>query len=177
MSKQNNKIVNNENNTKVTKSLPLDSQQNLRCLYTNTDQLLNKLDELESFCVENKIDVVAVTETLPKDKASDKEHLKFILNGYSCIQNNNGRGVCLFYKDSLTVTEIKNDLFPCSLLCSIKTNDNSIFTLGLVYRSPSSTPEENDKMIDFLHSFLSKVNPRSDVVLVLGDFNLPSIKV
>ena len=97
------------------------------------------------------------------------------MNGYSCIQNNNGRGVCLFYKDSLTVTEIHNDLFPCSILCSIKTNDNITFTLGLVYRSPSSTLEENDNMIAFLHSFLSKINPRSDVVLVLGDFNLPSI--
>ena len=166
--------VNNVNHNKIN-PLPSDSQQNLKCLYTNTDQLQNKLLELESFCIDNKIDIISITETLPKDNNIDKENIKFVLNGYSCIQINNGRGVCLFYKDSLTVTQIPNDLFPCSLLCNIKTNNNNIFTLGLVYRSPNSTPEENDILITFLHSFLSKVNPRNDKVLILGDFNLPSI--
>ena len=48
----------------------VDEQVGLRCLYTNTDRLQNKLTELETFCIENKIDLIAITETLPKEKYS-----------------------------------------------------------------------------------------------------------
>ena len=56
----------------------------LRCLYTNTDTLINKLTELENFCSINKIDLVTITETIPKSN-SDSVNLKFVLEGYSTI--------------------------------------------------------------------------------------------
>ena len=59
-------------------------------MYTNTDQLQNKLSELENFCEEHKIDLVAITETLPKTNSHDNESIKFIL------QNNFGRGGMYF---------------------------------------------------------------------------------
>ena len=67
-----------------------------RCLYTNTDCLHNKLDEIEIFSRENKIDLIAITETLPKHDAPDKTNIKFSLEGYEVLQNNYGRGVCIF---------------------------------------------------------------------------------
>ena len=84
----------------------VDEQVGLRCLYTNTDRLQNKLIELETYCIENKIDLIAITETLPKENTPDKANIKFVLDGYTTLQNNTGRGICIFYKDSLTVTEI-----------------------------------------------------------------------
>ena len=68
-----------------------------------------------------------------------------------------------------------NDNFPCSIFCNIKTNNNETFFLALVYRSPNNSLEENDNMVASLHSCLSKINPISDKILILGDFNLPSI--
>ena len=146
-------------------------------MYTNTDQLQNKLTELEAFCVEHKIDLVAITETLPKSNVSDKESIKFNLNGYQSLQNNSGRGVCIFYKDNLTVTEILHDgnSFPCSVFCNIKTNINEKFTLGLVYRSPNSSTNENDKLINHLNSFLPKFKTNNDKLILMGDFNLRDI--
>ena len=146
-------------------------------MYTNTDQLQNKLSELENFCEEHKIDLVAITETLPKTNSHDNESIKFILDGYIPLQNNFGRGVCIFYKDSLTVTEIPHDMnsFPCSIFCDIKTNTNEKFTLGLIYRSPNSSTQENIKLINHLNSFLPKLKTNNTKLLLLGDLNLREI--
>ena len=69
--------------------------ENLKCMYTNTDCLTNKLDELELFLQTEKIDVAAITETLPKNKPND-EKLNFdSVPGYKCLDSQNGRGVCM----------------------------------------------------------------------------------
>ena len=148
----------------------------LRCLYTNTDTLTNKLTELEHFCSMNKIDLIAITETIPKGN-SDCVNLKFVLEGYSTLQNNLGRGVCLFYKNNLTVNEVVDSgLLPFSnIFCKIKTSTDDKFTLGLVYRSPNASLEENDILIHNLNYLASKLNPTKDKLLLLGDFNLPNI--
>ena len=39
----------------------------ISCLSTNTDTLTNKMEELEVFVHEHKIDIVAISETLPKN--------------------------------------------------------------------------------------------------------------
>ena len=155
----------------------VEKHNGLRCMYTNTDQLQNKLFELETFCAEHKIDLVAITETLPKQNVPDKDCIKFNLNGYQTLQNNSGRGVCIFYKDSLTVNEIPHDFnsFPCSIFCNIKTNTNEKLTLGLVYRSPNSSAEDNIKLINYLNSFLPKLKSGNDKLLLMGDFNLRDI--
>ena len=148
----------------------------LRCLYTNTDTLNNKLTELENFCSLNKIDLVSITETLPKNN-TDCVDLKFVLEGYSALQNNLGRGVCLFYKNNLTVNEITDSgLLPhCSIFCRIKTSTDDKFTLGLVYRSPNASLEENDIIIQNLNIITCKLDPTKDKLLLLGDYNLPNI--
>ena len=148
----------------------------VRCLYTNTDTLNNKLNELENFCSLNKIDLVSVVETLPKNNR-DMVSTKFVLEGYSTLQCNVGRGVCIFYKNNLTVTEIVDcNLVPsCSLFCNIKTSENNKFTFVLAYRSPSAEVEENDILIRNLKTVLNKINPTKDKIVLVGDFNLPSI--
>ena len=45
--------------------------------------LQNKLIELETYCIENKIDLIAITETIPKENTPDKANIKFVSDGYT----------------------------------------------------------------------------------------------
>ena len=73
-------------------------EHDIKCLYTNTDCLRNKLEEIEVFCNENKIDIVAITETQLKNRDSDDN---FILPGFVPFQSDKGRGVALFIREYL----------------------------------------------------------------------------
>ena len=42
------------------------STSTLKCMYTNTDSLTNKLEELELFLHTHNVDMAAITETKPK---------------------------------------------------------------------------------------------------------------
>ena len=58
--------------------------------------LTNKFDELELFLHSERVDIAAITETLPKN-SSPQEKLNFdIIPGYKCVDSQSGRGVCLF---------------------------------------------------------------------------------
>ena len=73
----------------------------LKCMSTNTDTLNNKLELLETFIFQEKIDVIAVQEIHNKnDNQELKDCTKFILPGFHCLKNNTGRGVCLFIKEN-----------------------------------------------------------------------------
>ena len=148
ISSDKNKVSSNKKNTPsiLNKEKPInnskkdsDFSQNfekhdgLNCLFTNTDTLTNKLTELQNFCSENKIDIIAICESLPKNNNFDKQDIKFVLEGYASLQNNTGRGVVIFYKETLTISEIPCSL-PSAIFCKIKTNKKQHFTFGLVYR-------------------------------------------
>ena len=143
-------------------------------MFTNTDSLTNKITELQNFCSENKIDIVAICETLPKNNNCDNQDIKFVLEGYASIQNNTGRGVVIFYKETLTVTDIHCTV-PSAIFCKIKTNNKGHFTFGLVYRSPNNTQDEDENLVSYLHFLLEKVDPVKEKFVLLGDFNLPNI--
>ena len=102
----------------------------IRCLYTNTDCLQNKLELLELFVHDNNIDVIAITETLVKFvPAEDQLNTNFILPGYTNLNKNSGRGVCLFVKNNLNVTRMEDceALFDTSVCCKISLNKDESF--------------------------------------------------
>ena len=72
-------------------------------MYTNTDVLHNKLDELEHIATQEKADIIAITETLLKNMPSDTkpEDFVFKIRGYNSILNYNGRGLCFFIREIL----------------------------------------------------------------------------
>ena len=74
----------------------VEKQKGLNCLYTNTDVLHNKLEELQTYTDKMNIDIVAITETLLKNPDDDHKPV-FILKGFQCVQNDNGRGTALFF--------------------------------------------------------------------------------
>ena len=66
MSKIKGENVNNVNNFGTRKCL-----SEIKCMYTNSDSLVNKLGELEHFTGEMDFDLIGITEVLPKNPGTD----------------------------------------------------------------------------------------------------------
>ena len=66
-------------------------------MYTNADSLSNKLNEVETHAAYYDADLILITEFLSKNPTSNFSNI-YNIDGYHCIDNNIGRGVCIFYK-------------------------------------------------------------------------------
>ncbi|KAK2186033.1 hypothetical protein NP493_216g03014 [Ridgeia piscesae] len=78
-----------------------------------------------------------------------------------------GGGVILYIKESIQAYEIKLEKeAECeeAVWCNIVTG-NSTLTVGLVYRSPNISIEENEK----IHNAIKEVSKRD--CIIMGDFN------
>ena len=86
----------------------IENSNGINILYTNTDVLHNKLDELETIALKENADVIAITETLLKNMPPhvQPEDFKFKIKGFTTIHNYNGRGLCLFIKENLNFTQL-----------------------------------------------------------------------
>ena len=93
------------------------------------------------------------------------------------MSNHNGRGVCLYVNNDFEILERLDkveSLFTPSIFCKIKCK-NDVVVVGVVYRSPNSSSEENDKLnnqIDFIAKMLQASGER---LIMVGDFNYPDI--
>ena len=155
-----------------------EKQCGVKCIYTNADRLTNKFDELVNIVKHDDISIVAVVETLPKDlvyRNIDPNDIKFVLPGYSTVQNNKGRGICLFVKDDMDFTRQPDyEVFETSIFVKIKTKEDNL-TLGVVYKSPSCNVEQTELMLNQIKLTSEKNNHPNDKLLLLGDFNFPQI--
>ena len=147
-------------------------------MYTNTDILQNKLTELEIRAYKDNIDIIAVCETLPKELPVDttKDDFKFVIKGFKAIQNNNGRGICVFIKDDVKydLISVYDDIFNCSIVFKMK-SFNDIFTICLLYRSPNVTEHENDQILTLIDALNKDQTSPNHKLLLMGDFNVPTI--
>ena len=148
--------------------------QYLNIMYANADSMTNKLDELKTYAEQYQADLILITESLAKNPTSFSEHVNNVydIESFNCLECNVGRGVCLFYKNHLTVHthDNINEMYKPSLFINIKTQNKPI-NVGLVYRSPSNDANDNKKMNNQL-SFATK---KLKNLVVFGDFNHPSI--
>ena len=93
---------------------------------------------------------------------------------FHTLETERNRGICLYAHRDLkpSVCEHLNCDFLESVFVDCKTSDGLSLVVGLVYRSPGSTQENNDKLL----SLLSKATEqqRSNLI-IMGDFNFPTI--
>ena len=112
------------------------------------------MHELESIITQNNIDIIALTEIIPKTFSKDTkaEDFKFGIKGYTTINCHSGRGLCIFIKDNIQFDRIVpyETIFETSLFIKVTTVVES-FTLGLIYRSPNSTEAINNNLLKQLH--------------------------
>ena len=155
-------------------------------MYANADSLTNKMEELKTYANQYQADLILITESLAKNTTVDNNDVNTINNvnninsinnvynidDFNCLECNFGRGVCLFYRNTLNVTtnDSINKMYKPSIFINIKTHSKPL-NVGLVYRSPSNDNAENNKMNNQLN-FASK---QLKNLVIFGDFNHPSI--
>ena len=151
---------------------------NFLVLYTNADTLSNKVEELQSLMSVHKPHVVVITESLPKNCAHPEAYFQQA-EGYSLLVNTNyKRGIFVYVYSLLKYTEVNYPLVLSISECLVVDvkfpRSTNCIRIVAVYRSPSVnelSPNNNANLLQYLHN-VSTVSSR---VLVVGDFNLPSI--
>ena len=158
----------------------LDAKDTLVHIFTNADVLTNKKEELAAVVKEIAPDTIGINEVLPKSYREKIYPEEFKLEGYDMIphpnvESNTGRGSILYIKSSLThmPVEIKGPgkNFEEHILQEIKIDDSESVILALLYRSPSSEPQNNWQLLDLLKELCS-LKPQ---LVSMGDINLKEI--
>ena len=102
--------------------------------------------ELSNYCEHNSLDVIAISEILPKFSLFQPEETNYSLDGFDIFTSDltSGRGCALFVKQDLAATKITfTSNFSESVWCQINLKNNDKMIVGCIYRSPNSTIENN----------------------------------
>ena len=154
--------------------------EKLRCLYTNADQLPNKMSELRIRCATEDTeapDVVCITEVKRKSTRCPLEEVEVKMDGYQHFHNNfaakEHRGISIYVKEELeaVLTDIETD-FCESLWIEITLGNTNKLLCGCIYRSPDHNQENVERLCDLICSAATKSNSH---ILITGDFNFPGI--
>ena len=160
------------------KKASVNSYKNLNMMYTNADILTNKLDELNITIKNADFDLVAITEVLPKYSLYPVQAIELSLKGYNMVTNIDDvhecgcRGICIYVKEGISFVRKKYIDFEEFLSVDILLKSGKKIAVGVVYRSPNSSFENNEKLLTLLTNFVSKNCER---MIIMGDFNLPRI--
>ena len=144
---------------------------------TNADSLHCKLAELKTriSAHPHQVDIIMINELWPKNKRFQMSEAELQISGYNLFinHNDNGRGICIYTHTSINATEVCFDSnFNEFLSLEIKLEQGNQLLLCSVYRSPSSTDENNKNLCDFI---LNLHNYPASHKLICGDFNFPNI--
>ena len=157
------------------------SSSHLKCVYTNADSFINKIDEFKTRYVndEYRPDIIMITEVLPKNNRYSIVKAELALDGYEMFPENfpqsNSRGVLIYVKQELQAVEIsiKHD-FKEFVCVKINLRNNDKLLICCIYKSPSSTEENNDLLNELLVN-ISNLEESFSHVLLTGDYNFPSV--
>ena len=145
----------------------------IRFISCNLNSIQNKLSFVHHMLLEEDVDVFAVCETWLIDSVGDS----FVaLPGYNLFRRDvlgsvRKHGVCVYIRSSIDVLCCSDDVadsVPNTLVVYLS---GFCLYLVVVYRPPSYGIHENSLLLQFLNDFC----PGKEVVL-MGDFNLPSLK-
>ncbi|GAA52066.1 hypothetical protein CLF_107284 [Clonorchis sinensis] len=148
----------------------------LKCLSTNCLSLFNKLCDIkQSVCLEQP-SIIALTETWLTPDVSDAE---ISIDGYSIFRADSKRGraggVALYLHAALPIPIVLSDTTPApfcdALWLQVPLRGSDSILLSLVYRSPSSPPEDDHFLIRTLGQLSSSYHFTH--LLLVGDFNAP----
>ena len=147
---------------------------NIKSLYTNADSLLNKRDELRAQIEIHKPSIIGIVEIKPKNLRFNVEECEIGIQGYHAFHNlsSEGRGTCLWIEDSLRPVEVGLDSrFNEGVLAECNLKEGKLL-VGLVYRSPSSDPENNELLLELIKLI---ADSKASHKLIMGDFNFPKL--
>ena len=140
---------------------------------------MNKRSEINDLVDAEKPHVLALTEFGASGAVMDSE---LGIEGYSLYRGNHsdgkgglGRGTALYISNSLnhSACPLFDDVeFDCSAWSVIKLSTNKSLLVGVVYRSPNSSDQNNLNMLTILGI---AARAKCSQLVICGDFNLPLI--
>ena len=138
---------------------------------------MNKLSELRAMVEQYRLKIIGIAETCCSDSIYDSE---LHLEGFNLFRNDRssgmGGGVMLYVHSSLQAIpcdSLSESGFENSLWYSIMLSSEERLLVGVVYRSPFSSPVNNQKLLSTLSKLYDSVNFTH--LLIMGDFNFPII--
>ena len=143
---------------------------------SNVDSLSNKFIEFQHLVDQHaKTDLIFLNETNPKHSKSIHLLSEYQIHGrqiLSCgFQKEGYRGIMLFYKESLLISEIVLETAFLEKLCVKVVTSYGLLNILMIYRSPNSSSENNDRLMRLLEEFFCLEGDH----LLMGDFNFPDI--
>ena len=151
----------------------------LSIIHSNCQSAMNKKCEVVNLVDAQKPHILALTEFGASETIMDSE---LGIEGYTLYRSNHsdgsggpGKGAALYVKNTLNhsaAPEIDNLDFDCSAWSIIKLAGNRALLIGVVYRSPSSTDENNQNLLALLRAAAAA---NCQYFSICGDFNLPQV--
>ena len=141
-------------------------------MYTNARSIVNKIQELKLLAADCSPDVIAITESWTHDAISNQylsipNYTLVARHDRNDTQNGRGGGLLIYVNEKLQSTETScpSDF---NQYCSVQINSTqgSPIHIYLVYRSPNSNAENNEKLIEVMKEATNNA-------IVIGDFNYP----
>ena len=154
--------------TSAKNSLESPTEFGYKCVCLNARSIVNKRNELNIMVEDIDPHIIGITESWATPDISDAE---LGMTGYVMFRKDRlgrrGGGVILYIKESIQAYEIKLEKeAECeeAVWCNIVIGKSTL-TVGLVYRSPNISMEENEK----IHNAIKEVSKRD--CTIMGDFN------
>ena len=150
----------------------------LNCMYTNADSLMNKIIEFKERVKMNNCLVIGITEVKPTNQRFIINLTELALENYDMFQINvtgaTGRGFILYIHKSLKAISITmNTQFQESVWAEIPLNSDDTMLVGVIYRSSGSSEANNEKLNQ---TITEAVGLNHSHLLLMDDFNYPNIK-
>ncbi len=143
-------------------------------LYANARSIIPKRNHLLIHAREEKPDVIMITESWlnVRDKHLTAEAA---ISGYNmfekCRFQKNGGGVLIYLKDGINANKLsKVDVEEYDSLYIEINNNNKKYILGVVYRPPKQSEENDMRLYNEIKSIIKDKN-----AVICGDFNNPSV--
>ena len=138
----------------------------LEILYTNTDQFLNKRDDLLLYIASDEPDVILLTEVITKSQHHPISPSILSIPGFAMYPNfqphqsglgaSGTRDICIYVRSDLQVMheEFPVYTFKEHLLVKLKLANLDVLLIGCICRSPSGN---NLQSLEHLHALLTRV--------------------
>ena len=167
--------VNSSNSNMLQVTNNIDSFQ---CYYTNIQSVKNKFDEFADKINNIKPLIIGLTETWLKPEIQDAE---VYLRGYELFRCDrpvvNGGGALMYIHESLSsnsCSQLEEIGLEDAVFRIIKLNERNSLLVAVIYRSTSSSNENNEKLLEAMNMINNLKNISH--VLLMGDFNFPEIQ-
>ncbi|KAK3757931.1 hypothetical protein RRG08_058245 [Elysia crispata] len=162
-----------DDRTANCKCVPISTNKDsITCLYTNADSLSNKRIELDTMIEIHRPAIIGIVEVKPKNSRFEIQECEIAIPGYDTFHNldKSGRDVCLHIRTEMSpsLNNIATNLEAeeCIFVdCTLQEEER--LTIGLFYRSPNSTKENNDKIN---RTILASMSTNSPHLIIMGDF-------